>query len=95
MTERHTPPPVRTPGRHTPGTGITRPPEWTEHALCARVDAELFYPEKGGSPKAAKRVCDACEVKAECLADALQRGEIYGVRGGLTPHERRKMRRAA
>jgi WhiB family redox-sensing transcriptional regulator len=95
MTQLHDPSLRTTPHSHIPGDGIARPPEWTQHALCARVDPEAFFPKKGGSPKAAKRVCAACEVTAECLNDALENGELYGIRGGLTEFERRKHRRTA
>ena len=46
---------------------------WHERALCAQTDPEAFFPEKGGSTREAKRVCMACEVRAECLEYALPR----------------------
>jgi hypothetical protein len=62
-------------------------------ALCAEVDPELFFPEKGGSPAAAKAVCAECPVTALCLATF---GPLVGegVVGGLTAGERRELRRA-
>lgn len=63
-------------------------------ALCAEVDAEMFFPEKGESPKLAKRVCGMCDVRAECLAWALENDEDYwGIWGGLSAQERRKLKR--
>ena len=61
-------------------------------ALCAQVDPELFFPEKGGSPAAAKAVCAECPVSALCLATF---GPLvdHGVIGGLTAKERRLLRR--
>ena len=44
---------------------------------------------KGSPPAPAKRVCASCEVRAECLQDALDRGERFGVWGGLSERERR------
>ena len=38
---------------------------WQERALCAQTDPEAFFPEKGGSTREAKKVCMACEVRAE------------------------------
>jgi WhiB family redox-sensing transcriptional regulator len=61
---------------------------WRDRALCAEVDPELFFPETGESPDPAKRVCRACEVRAECLDYALDRGERFGVWGGLSVGER-------
>jgi uncharacterized protein (UPF0179 family) len=56
---------------------------WQESALCAQVDSFLFFPEKGFSAHAAKKVCAGCEVRAECLKFALDNGMEYGVWGGL------------
>lgn len=67
------------------------PPEWTERAVCAQTDPELFFPEKGGTTAPAKRVCQGCEVQAECLAYALDNGERFGIWGGKSERERRKM----
>lgn len=64
-------------------------------ALCPQTDPEVFFPEAGGSPKAAKRVCAACEVRPECLALALSLGPVMGVWGGLTERERASLKRAA
>jgi WhiB family transcriptional regulator, redox-sensing transcriptional regulator len=63
---------------------------WWERALCAEVDTELFFPEKGNSSLAAKKVCFACEVRGACLDDALARGERHGVWGGLSYQQRRR-----
>ncbi len=65
---------------------------WTELGLCAQTDPEAFFPEKGDSPRPAKRICHGCPVRSECLADALARDERFGVWGGLTPRERRRLR---
>ncbi len=70
-------------------------PEWHERALCAQTDPEAFFPEKGGSTREAKRICTRCEVRVDCLADALDRDERFGVWGGLTERERRKLKRRA
>ena len=64
-------------------------PAWHDLARCAETDPEMFFPEKGESVRPAKRVCAGCEVRAECLQDALDRGERFGVWGGLSERERR------
>jgi WhiB family redox-sensing transcriptional regulator len=69
--------------------------EWQERALCAQTDPEAFFPEKGGSTREAKKVCTDCEVKAECLDYALANDERFGIWGGLSERERRRLRRAA
>jgi len=68
---------------------------WQASALCAEADPEAFFPEKGGSTREAKSVCRACEVKKECLEYALLHDERFGIWGGLSERERRKLRRRA
>jgi WhiB family transcriptional regulator, redox-sensing transcriptional regulator len=70
------------------------PAGWQEKALCAQTDPEAFFPEKGGSTREAKRVCSSCEVRAECLEYALENDERFGIWGGLSERERRRMRRS-
>jgi WhiB family redox-sensing transcriptional regulator len=65
---------------------------WQDLALCAQVDPDLFFPNKGGSTRDAKGVCSRCEVKAECLADALANDDRFGIRGGLSERQRRKLK---
>ena len=67
--------------------------EWRDRALCAQVDPEIFFPEKGGSTREAKKVCAACEVKDECLEDAMHHDERFGIRGGLSERERRRLKK--
>ncbi|SHK58070.1 WhiB family transcriptional regulator, redox-sensing transcriptional regulator [Pseudonocardia thermophila] len=69
-------------------------PDWQERALCAQTDPEAFFPEKGGSTREAKRICAGCEVRAECLEYALANDERFGIWGGLSERERRRLRRA-
>ena len=66
---------------------------WQERALCAQTDPEAFFPEKGGSTREAKRVCLSCDVRAECLDYALGKDERFGIWGGLSERERRRLRR--
>ena len=68
---------------------------WQERALCAETDPEAFFPEKGGSTRGAKRICSGCDVRAECLEYALANDERFGIWGGLSERERRRLRRAA
>jgi WhiB family transcriptional regulator, redox-sensing transcriptional regulator len=68
---------------------------WQEQALCAETDPEAFFPEKGGSTREAKKICTGCEVKAQCLEYALSNDERFGIWGGLSERERRRLRRRA
>ena len=67
--------------------------DWRAKALCAQVDPEMFFPNRGESTKDAKRVCLNCEVRAECLEDAFATDDRFGVRGGYSERERRRLRR--
>jgi len=66
---------------------------WQERALCAQTDPEAFFPEKGGSTREAKRVCLSCDVRSECLEYALAHDERFGIWGGLSERERRRLKR--
>ena len=68
---------------------------WQTDALCAQTDPEAFFPEKGGSTRDAKKVCVSCEVRSECLEYALENDERFGIWGGLSERERRKLKRRA
>lgn len=69
--------------------------DWQDRALCAQTDPEAFFPEKGGSTREAKRICAGCEVRAECLEYALAFDERFGIWGGLSERERRRLKRDA
>ena len=66
---------------------------WQERALCAQTDPEAFFPEKGGSTREAKRICTTCAVRSECLEYALGNDERFGIWGGLSERERRRLKR--
>jgi WhiB family redox-sensing transcriptional regulator len=66
---------------------------WQERANCLGVDPDLFFPERGASTREAKSVCAGCEVRLECLEYALDNGEKFGIWGGLSERERRRLRR--
>jgi WhiB family redox-sensing transcriptional regulator len=65
---------------------------WLEFAVCVQVDAEIFFPGKGQSPAAAKKVCRGCDVREQCLQWALDHDE-RGVWGALTEAERKALKR--
>jgi WhiB family transcriptional regulator, redox-sensing transcriptional regulator len=67
--------------------------QWQERALCAQTDPEAFFPEKGGSTREAKRICQGCEVRDACLEYALAHDERFGIWGGLSERERRRLKR--
>ncbi len=67
---------------------------WQRLANCLGVDPDLFFPERGASTREAKEVCRGCVVRDDCLDYALANGEKFGIWGGLSERERRRVRRA-
>lgn len=66
---------------------------WQDEANCLGVDPDLFFPERGASTREAKEVCRGCVVRESCLDYALTNGEKFGIWGGLSERERRRLRR--
>lgn len=75
--------------------GLPDEASWQERSLCAQTDPEAFFPEKGGSTREAKKICTGCEVRSECLEYALAHDERFGIWGGLSERERRRLKRRA
>ena len=67
--------------------------EWQAMANCLGVDPDLFFPERGASTREAKEVCRGCVVQNSCLEYALDNGEKFGIWGGMSERERRRIRR--
>jgi hypothetical protein len=82
---RETPP---RPGFHAPADD-----RWRQQAKCRDADPDMFFPEPSDAATAvaAVAVCRSCPVTEQCLADALHTGERDGIRGGLTPRQRRPL----
>ena len=83
------------PGVRKPVEDDDNPLAWQADSLCAQTDPEAFFPEKGGSTRDAKRICTSCDVRGECLEYALNNDERFGIWGGLSERERRKLKRQA
>jgi len=66
---------------------------WQADARCVQADPEIFFPERGGSSRAARAVCNECPVLEQCLQYALQNREQFGIWGGTSERERRKLRK--
>jgi WhiB family redox-sensing transcriptional regulator len=66
---------------------------WQDQASCLGMDPDLFFPERGASTRDAKAICAACPVRVECLEFALSNGEKFGIWGGMSERERRRVRR--
>lgn len=74
--------------------GETEELSWQDQANCMGVDPDLFFPERGASTREAKEVCRGCVVRLDCLEYALDNVEKFGIWGGMSERERRRLRRA-
>lgn len=70
-------------------------PDWYVDALCAQTSPDEFFPEKGGTSRHAKAICAECPVRQTCLEHALANGERFGVWGGTSERERRRLLKEA
>ncbi len=76
-----------------PVNGAGEQRSWQDYANCLGVDPDLFFPERGASTREAKAVCRGCVVREDCLEYALDNGEKFGIWGGMSERERRRIRR--
>jgi WhiB family redox-sensing transcriptional regulator len=72
---------------------ILTPEPWVQDALCAQVDPELWFPERGASNREAKAICEACDVRLQCLEYSIRNKESWGTWGGVGERDRRRLRR--
>lgn len=75
------------------GVELGEDKSWQDLANCLGVDPDLFFPERGASTREAKEVCRGCVVRDDCLEYALANGEKFGIWGGMSERERRRIRR--
>ena len=78
-----------------------REPREYEAPLCAEVGGNHWFPEKGDDDNSesnyddtgtAKRICGNCTHRLECAEWGIY-NERFGIWGGLTPYERRSIRK--
>lgn len=67
-------------------------PTWMRHAACAGMDQDLFFPPRGDAGDDAKRICEGCPVRANCLEWGLT-AEV-GIFGGVSLRDRQKLNAA-
>ena len=78
---------------HGDSDSLSQERGWQDQANCLGVDPDLFFPERGASTREAKEVCKGGVVRGDCLEYALANGEKFGIWGGLSERERRRLRR--
>jgi WhiB family redox-sensing transcriptional regulator len=82
----------------TVSAGASARADWRDLALCRGVDLDVFFPiGSGEGPEStmvqeAKRLCGRCPVQQSCLEWAVRVGAEFGIFGGHTEDERRRLR---
>ena len=74
------------------GDAFTGDSSWATRGACVSMDPDGFFVQ-GAEQHAVKTACGACPVRTECLADALDNRVDFGVWGGMTERERRRLLR--
>ena len=57
-------------------------PQQGEVEIPCRLEPDLFFAEAPADVEAAKAICGDCPIREQCLTDALERREPWGVWGG-------------
>ncbi len=81
----------------TEGSSVTASAErpsgrWQELAACRGMDTRLFFPDRGESAQEAEEACRACSVSIHCAEYAISTGQRFGVWGGTSERQRRRIR---
>ena len=65
--------------------------DWRARGACLDIEPDLFFPDPSEPATQARAACAACAVRAECLAWALRTRQDYGIWGGTTEDDRRRL----
>jgi|APSaa5957512535_1039671.scaffolds.fasta_scaffold02949_14 WhiB family transcriptional regulator, redox-sensing transcriptional regulator len=66
--------------------------EWRRRASCRGLETNVFFPGRGESLSALKSYCKFCPVVKPCLEYSFRSMEKFGIWGGTSERERRKVR---
>ena len=64
---------------------------WMANGNCAHEPPSTFFPSDGVGVEVARKICGTCPVKEHCLEYALRNGEKFGIWGGMSERERRRI----
>lgn len=71
------------------------PTPWSARAACTGSNPDLWFPERGVNPDDARAICATCPVRRECVDYAVRWDIQFGIWGGLSVRERRRLGRSA
>lgn len=66
---------------------------WAVFAACRDADSDLFFPMTKDQETQAVTICNTCPVLDDCLDHALEARERFGVWGGTTEKQRKRLLR--
>lgn len=66
---------------------------WAAYGSCRGQDPDLFFPGPDDDPSEGLKICGGCPVREECLYWAFETRIAYGIWGGTTERERRRLLR--
>lgn len=72
---------------------ITEERPWVVFSACRDKDSDLFFPQTKVQERSAISICATCPVKGECLEYALEADIRFGVWGGMSERQRRRLAR--
>jgi WhiB family redox-sensing transcriptional regulator len=72
-----------------------KPQPWRSEAACKGEPVDVWFATQGHGVKVAKRICNTCPVRIDCLKWAVEEQINHGIYGGRTPRERRMLRRGS
>jgi len=64
---------------------------WAARSECRGEDPTIFFPGTDDDPAIGLAICARCPVRQECLEYAIEARERYGIWGGTTERQRRRM----
>ena len=72
---------------------ITEERPWVVFSACRDKDSDLFFPETKVQERSALAICSTCPVQNECLEYAFEADIRFGVWGGMSEKQRRRLAR--
>lgn len=73
------------------GGGDVPETAWMVAARCRDHEPEQFFVRGAAKSRRALRICDRCPVREQCLRYAIDNGIEFGIWGGLTERQRRRL----
>jgi WhiB family redox-sensing transcriptional regulator len=69
-------------------------PDWFDRGACRDYpDPRIWFPERGVDCTSARKICESCKVQPQCLGYALRTKQEFGMWGGLSERQRRRLRK--